>query len=571
MANQLGVDIAGGGIKASGCCTPKEDKVPQKMRVPPKRVIPIIFLPGIMGSNLRNTAVRQRELENSNNIAWRPDNKSATIPLVNASPARRQSQLDPTATEVDIYDPQKNPTGDARETAAQRHKLPFFYMNLDTEEGTPLLVDDQYGAPNYKSKEVKALERGWGEVLFSSYGLILQQCEAMLNCGRPWLLGEVLNTNPIKWGASSRTPMPAITDDEFKRATAKCFFPVHAMGYNWLMSNGDSARLVSERITALMAKYKEKYQCEKVILVTHSMGGLLARALIHPEMGNLESVVLGVVHGVMPATGAAAAYKRMRAGTDEGSLGLSITSRVLGNYGAEVTAVLANSQGGLELLPSREYGNGWLNIYQDDKLLQSLPAENDPYTEIYSLRNGWYRLIREEWINPARRTGANLDRTCELIRRAGSFHDAISETYHPVSYAHYGVELGRRSWEKVSWILDKKYHGAKWRELSILADKEQGEFELFEPGTNSVAVNGSTPRKPLTEHVSFTVSIGENSGAGDQTVPMRSSEHQLLSGKFSGIFRQVGYEHQDSYKSWPAIYSTIYSLLRIASTMKWSS
>ncbi len=30
-------------------------------------------------------------------------------------------------------------------------------------------------------------------------------------------------------------------------------------------------------------------------------------------------------------------------------------------------------------------------------------------------------------------------------------------------------------------------------------------------------------------------------------------------------------EHQDSYKSWPAIYSTIYSLLRIASTMKWSS
>jgi hypothetical protein len=30
--------------------------------------------------------------------------------------------------------------------------------------------------------------------------------------------------------------------------------------------------------------------------VTHSMGGLVGRALLHPEMGNIESKILGVVH-----------------------------------------------------------------------------------------------------------------------------------------------------------------------------------------------------------------------------------------------------------------------------------
>ncbi|NVD71021.1 hypothetical protein HUX88_10690 [Duganella sp. BJB1802] len=569
MATQLGVNIASGGLIAKGCCTPTEDKSPQKMSVPPKRVIPVIFLPGIMGSNLRNTANRQQELGKSDNIAWRPDRADAMLPLINASPARRQLQLDPRATEVDIYDPQKNLTGTPKETAAKRHEIPFFYMNLEGGNETPLLVDDPVGTKNFKTKEMKAMERGWGEVLFSSYGLILQQCEAMLNSSHPWLLGEVLNTDPAKWGASSQTQMKAITDDEFKKITANCWYPVHAMGYNWLMSNRDSARLVSARIRTLMEKYREKYQCEKVILVTHSMGGLLARALIHPEMGNLQSEVLGVVHGVMPAAGAAAAYKRMRAGTDEGTLGMSVAARILGNYGSEVTAVLANAQGGLELLPSRAYGNGWLEIFQNDQLLQSLPINNDPYGEIYSLRSEWYRLIREEWINPARRSGPDFDRTCELIGLAGSFHDSIAATYHPVSYAHYSAEVARPSWAKVSWDLDKKYRSVQWESLHILADKEKGEFELFEADADTINTDGSTPRKPPAKAVSFTVTVGVNGGPGDQTVPLRSSEQQLLSGKFSGVFRQVGYEHQNSYKSWPAIYSTIYSLLRIAATMKW--
>ena len=57
---------------------------------------------------------------------------------------------------------------------------------------------------------------------------------------------------------------------------------------------------------------------------------------------------------------------------------------------------------------------------------------------------------------------------------------------------------------------------------------------------------------------------------GDQTVPLHSADHQLHSGKFKGIFRQSGYEHQDSYQDERALHSTLYSLVKIASTMIWS-
>lgn len=474
------------------------------------------------------------------------------------------------ATEVDTYDPDKNLTGDAEESAAKRHELPVFHMRLNVETDSPLLIDDPYGTPNRKTMEQKAMERGWGEILFSSYGRILTECEQALNSNRPWMLAHVLNTDPAKWGAAPQTPMKPLTDDEFKKATAGCWFPVHAMGYNWLISNHDSARLVSARINALIAKYQKKYQCEKVVLVTHSMGGLLARALMHPAIGNLQSAVLGVVHGVMPATGTPAAYKRMRAGTDEGSFGVSVSAKVLGNYGTEVTAVLANAQGGLELLPSRQYGNGWLQIYHNDELLESLPANNDPYGEIYLLEKGWYRLIRQSWINPARQPNRNFERTRELIRSAGAFHDAIANTYHPLSYGHYGAEASRPSWGKVRWEVGKKYRGVDWDTLAIQTDNEQGELELFDNREDVVLQDGTTPRKALKNEGSFPVKIAPNIGPGDQTVPVRSAEHQLISGKFSGVFIQAGYEHQDSYKSLPAIYSTIYSLLRIISTMKWS-
>ncbi|MGL1409641.1 hypothetical protein ACSTIX_24320, partial [Vibrio parahaemolyticus] len=82
------------------------------------------------------------------------------------------------------------------------------------------------------------------------------------------------------------------------------------------------------------------------------MGGLVARACAQlPEMAER---ILGVVHGVMPALGAPATYKRIRAGFEGAG------QVVLGRNAAECTAVMANAPGPLELLPTAQYKT-WSN------------------------------------------------------------------------------------------------------------------------------------------------------------------------------------------------------------------
>lgn len=157
---------------------------------------------------------------------------------------------------------------------------------------------------------------------------------------------------------------------------------------------------------------------------------------------------MGVVHGVQPAVGAAAAYKRMRAGfEDPGLITLnknqaeaSIGAKISGNYGDEVTAVLANSPGGLQLLPSQAYGEGWLQIKHNGHVLARLPIKNpvtgkaDPYEDIYMLRGKWCGLIADEqWINPAgysrKNGGGDFQRTVEHLNVAREFHAQIEGVY----------------------------------------------------------------------------------------------------------------------------------------------
>lgn len=553
MTTQLPVKPEGGGKKAEGFCTPKEDCLPQKMSVAPKRVIPIVFLPGIMGSNLRMTSARQQLVRSKNNISWRPDWKGEALALVNASPAARQLQLDPMTTEVDTYDGPGGATGNLKETPEQRHEIEKVNVNFRLGVDTPLLMDDPPTRNPRRTKEEKARERGWGEIYFSSYQTVLEQCETYLNKVKiDGLWDGLVNVNPDLWQASPRPAQTPIRESELKKALSGCWYPVHAMGYNWLKSSSAAAAGIKARLEKLMEKYvAEGYECEKIILVTHSMGGLVARALIHPEIGKFSDKILGVVHGVMPASGAPAAYKRMRCGFEEAMAGLSLAPKVLGNYGSEVTAVLANSPGGLELLPSKQYGNGWLQIRHKGIVVKRLPENGDPYEEIYKLRGKWYGLLRLEWINPANDDAAGFDRTCNFLNMARKFHEAISSTYHEQSFAHYGADTERPSWQSVIWDIDKKYSGTAWDSFDIWADLGQGKMTV------------ASDARP------FQVTLGESSGPGDETVPLRSAEHQLLSGKFKGVFRQSGYEHQGSYKNNRALRSTLFSLVRIIQTMKW--
>lgn len=558
MANKLPVNIEKGGSVAKGYCTPTADKVPQKMSVPPRRVMPIIFIPGIMGSNLRMSAASQAALQKNNNIAWRPDDLTEGADMITASPAYRQIQLDPENTELDIYH-LSAPTGDPNETASARHVVSGINVNLKIEGDTPLLTDELPKPGTRVMKETKARLRGWAEIYFGSYRKVLEECEQHLNSIEPFVpygyWTQIAGVDPSTWGAHSSSNLKAISYDECKKALAGCWYPVHAMGYNWLESNRLSGMKTAKRIRDLMMKYRvDGYQCEKIIIVTHSMGGLVARALIHPEMGNLESEVLGVVHGAMPAIGAPAAYKRMRCGFEDGLF--SISPKVLGNYGNEVTAVLGNSVGGLELLPSNAYGNNWLEIRQNKKLLKSLPVNGDPYKEIYLLKGRWYGLLRPEWLNPAESSISGIENSFRLLEKAKNFHLTINSSYHINSYATYSAEAARPSWEKIVWNIDDDFSKQGWDELGILSDNRQGKLTLRDTKSDK------------NDKVA-SVALGTSTGPGDQTVPLRSAEHQLNSGKFKGIFRQFGYEHQNSYSDKNVLRATLYSIVRIVETMVW--
>jgi pimeloyl-ACP methyl ester carboxylesterase len=567
----------GAARKAEGFATPKQDKKPQCARILPKRVLPIIFLPGIMGSNLRMSAERQKELRQKDNIAWRPDSLGGNNIRKNTNaPAReRQLRLDPLQTTVDIYEPsgQSDVSGDGRHTNVKLAE------NFDT----PSLMCDPSAATSGRSAVQKARARGWGEVFFGSYGELLQNLESRLNntfsdgkLRQEWR--DVVGVDPhTHWLADPSLPQKPLTEEELKTAVVGCWFAVYAFGYNWLQSNGDNAKLIARRITKVINELNQSgYECRQVIVITHSMGGLVGRALVHPKYGNLQDKILGMVHGVMPAIGAPAAYKRMRAGFEDRGILLdgedSLGAKVAGNYGDEVTAVLANAQGGLQLLPSKAYGNGWLRVTHNGHDLESWPKQGDPYSEIYKISDKWYALFREAWINPSNlrpsQGGGSFKRTCEYLDKAQSFHEHVANTYHSNSYAHYGADLRRKSFGEVVWEIDSNcVDPSGWQNWPILDDTRQGSVELVR-----WTVGTSRAFRPFGDEMPDPIhaTILPPAAPGDQTVPIRSADHQLNSGVFIGIFRQTGYEHQNSYKDPRAAASTLYSIVRIAQKANWS-
>lgn len=180
---------------------------------------------------------------------------------------------------------------------------------------------------------------------------------------------------------------------ELKRA--KFRMPVDACGYNWLACNTDAAERLRARIEHVVAENNGS-RCEQVVLVTHSMGGLVARCCA--RLPGMSERIAGVVHGVMPAVGAAVAYRRCKVGMRDESF---VAGLVIGSNGREVTAVFAQAPGALQLLPNAGYRPGWLRIQAADggSRDESQPLE-DPYEDIYLRRDRWWGLVREEWLSP---------------------------------------------------------------------------------------------------------------------------------------------------------------------------
>lgn len=526
----------------------------------PDLVVPVLFVPGIMGTRLK--------IKNQpKGLAWCPpeSNLDAIILVLRhlaKSAADRQKVLDPNNTEVDDNGP------------------------AYPDESSKALLAIAPGATDAE----RAKWRGWGQLYGKSYAEILTLLERSLalvfdpaSQGKEltptWKTLVMERQDAAKLGAQK--PFTPLEEDHLRDA-ADVLYPVHGVGYNWLRSNKESGERLAQEIERITAHYRSKGKaCEKVIIVTHSMGGLVARACA--QMPGMADRILGIVHGVMPAIGAPATYKRIRAGFED------VEQILLGRNAKECTAVMANAPGPLELLPTSQYktqsdkgARHWLRASYSKVNMQGVPEEvetllgdGDPYADIY-LNNSenWWKLIKEELIDPAgkeerekaRRDGKepveedadNPDfyKFRSNMDAARKLHDWIENKYHMNTYAYYGADPKQLSWNEVHWKAEKSVDGDI--KSALLADDDFN-------GTVSLS---------FKEKSKFRFEIQKGLGPGDGTVPAESgaapTPHAVQ------IFRHEGrakghesYDHQNSYKAKIAQAVTLYSIIKIAADSSW--
>ncbi|MFV8599267.1 esterase/lipase family protein [Ralstonia pseudosolanacearum] len=520
--------------------TPTDDSRPKVIETKLPAVIPLVFIPGIMGTNLKN--------KKTGEAVWRPPNMSLNL--------------------ADIL-------GVVSALATWGFKGPKTRQRILKAED--LTVDDSGSIDTGKSglhKET-ARKRGWGSVLRTSYNPVMVLLEARTDhivAGRKlqsWWADEALR-QPAEFGEETGKPT-ALTEEELTRA-ARYDYDVWCAGYNWLQPNRQSAEDLKQYIeNTVLRHYREQkppVPAEKVILVTHSMGGLVARALTN--LVGYENV-LGVVHGVQPATGAPAIYHHMRS-RYEGPEQL-----ILGANAGEVTAVVANSAGALELCPTFDHRGGkpWLflqdeqgNVVNDaDGLACAYPRGGNPYEEIYK-NPAWFGLVPEQnekfldlsesgdGPKTARRSKFNY-----LIDTVEAFHrdSGFVGKYHDDTYVHYGADGAKNmhSWQDIVW-------------RGFAVDFKNADAVSKNGG------NGSYRRRDFRTAPELT----KVSGRGDGTVSVFSGEAPRDAG-VRASFRHgsdaegsaneghKGYEHQSSYNDPRAQWAALYGIIRIAQSANW--
>jgi pimeloyl-ACP methyl ester carboxylesterase len=506
----------------------------------PDRVIPIIFVPGIMGSNLIQKGVKDKDEA----IKWRMDGaKSAgRWALSDRNAAFRKRYLSPDAMEVDTG-------GHVPE-----------HLALPAEE---------------------LRRRAWGEIGAMSYEPFLIWLENALNDFDNVKTGPRIDLMKLALGAEQGEA--PLTYDEVA-LSCRYRFPVHACGYNWLDDNAVSAKRLSDRIDKIRERYaNEKQKCDKVIIVTHSMGGLVARHC--SEVRNRRGDILGIVHGVMPAIGAAAVYRRFKAGTEDPTAWYNaagaVASSVLGNDAAEMTAVLSSAPGALQLLPTADYGNGWLKI-RDGSKEYTLPENGDPYGDIYTVRGKWWSMCEDRLMNPLNdernptkrqnQMNRDWDAYVELIKIVRKFHRAIAERYHPTTHAFFGSHTDNRAYGTVAWTnrwpTGVNNYPSGGQEADVLNGKilATSGNEINKTRTATVPVTGSWRKQEAQIY-----KISEPDEAGDGTVPHRSGvapERSCQSFLRVNVGHEPAYKFEEGADNLRACHFTLRAIVKIAQAVQ---
>lgn len=527
---------------------------PVRLILPPMNVLPVIFVPGIMGSNL---------MDLEGNPVWRLNTTvGRPVWLLGKMYAKgagtRQRLMHPARVRV-------NPGGSVPDEP----------------------VGSVFRAEQYRN------ERYWGEIAEGSYHSFLLWLEERLN-GQGY--------NPARWSdffyaAVSAVPKPGerppepklhpgismkmrsfdfrklaekepaepvMSDDLLKRA--KFLMPVYACGYNWLASNAQAAEELRKRIEDVHAKNNQGgFKCEQVVLVTHSMGGHVSRCCA--QLDGMQDKIAGIIHGVMPAVGAAVAYRRCKVGMFEED---AWASQVIGRNGREVTAVFAQAPGALQLLPTQEYQPRWLKIEDASGTELEVQPQTDPYQDIYLRQDRWWGLIRQEWLRPEGGIPQTWDEFERNITKTREFHDKIRGHYHPCSYVYYGAGQEQPSFETVEWHIT-----APQRYRQPPSTNRPTSQQVSQMGFGDVSDTGENPLSvldPVYPKTHWLLRCAPQDGGGDGTVPISSGRSPLITATNSAHIRQqfrlTGFDHEGSFKNTDAQFATLYALQKIAGQAK---
>ncbi len=282
-----------GDLVVHSVTTPESFNVRGAALIGSNKVIPVIFIPGTMGTNLRvrsDVSLPPGYPLKPGDPAWRPPNDD----LGAVAYSKKWSKRDPSERQLIL-----NPN----------------YLEVD--DTGELDID----SCNLEHSVMK--ERGWGEIFNGSYGTLLYELQSHLettfrfdalnkrhvrNCWKE-VMQAMEGDSLQRWGVRSVEPL---TESELEKY-AQYQYQIYACGYNWLQSCGESAKRLEKKVNDIIKWWKDrKHKCEKVILVTHSMGGLVGRACAK----RIPDKIAGVIHGVMPALGAPLAYRRLACGTE---------------------------------------------------------------------------------------------------------------------------------------------------------------------------------------------------------------------------------------------------------------
>ena len=518
--------------------------------LPPSKVIPVIVVPGTMGTNLRaatHPALQANEALNPGEPAWRAPNGTfeglkTARKWKSFDPKTRQQILNGRALEVDTR-------GD---------------IHLPTE------------ARHYGMTEGEVRARGWGEVHWDSYGNLLYGLHVGLNhtfemdtsdnvrviC-RHWK--DVMACDPAKWGVRN---IDRLTEPELEKH-AGYYYPVYACGYNWLASCEASAQRLRQRIQDVIDFWRNrKRECAQVILVTHSMGGLVARACAKevPEM------ILGVIHGAMPALGAPACYRRIACGTERWSPSnggidnkrAECVSDILGERPASTMPVMANSPGALQLLPTHLYPQPWLHVALVSRVnnkdvardIVHLPVGN-PY-DLYRDFASWYRLVDPKLADPAQTQRGDLQKVERTLKAAvdaaEQFHrQTLGDYYHPDTYAFYGADPDHMSFGAVRWVARDPGEGAVFTDANL---RRAVQVKYGETGGRRVRVEGHSDLHfvPARQDVAGDGTVSHQSGVGPR-------------GKVRQLFDIRGFDHQGAFNHDAVLLLTHHLIVKLVQKM----